>query len=178
LHQLLIQFDKEGTASPLFHYQYFMDLGEKVKQLAQQFLANESQFVVNVAVSSLQGPQKVTVVLDGDAGITIDDCATVSKQLLGALEQQGLIGENFTLEVTTPGLDRPLKLKRQYVKNIGRGMRLHLNDKKVVEGKLCEVTDDTITLEQEIGSGKKTEFMRNSFRFPDIEKAFVKILLK
>ena len=67
---------------------------------------------------------------------------------------QGLIGENFTLEVTTPGTDRPLKLNRQYVKNIGRGLKVHLLDKTIVEGKLAEVSSEHITLEQELGSGK------------------------
>lgn len=155
-----------------------MDLGEKINQLSHQFLANESQFVVNVTVSALQGPQKVTVALDGDHGVTIDDCAALSRKLLDSLEEQGLIGENFTLEVTTPGLDRPLKMKRQFFKNIGRGMRVHLNDKKVVEGKLCEVTEEKITLEQEMMAGKKKEFTKTSFAFPDIEKAYVQILLK
>ena len=155
-----------------------MDLGEKIRQLALRLLTNESQFVVGIAVSSLQGPQKVTVTVDGDNGVTIDDCATLSRALLASLEEQGLIGENFTLEVTTPGLDRPLKLKRQYFKNIGRGIKVHLTDKKIVEGKLCEVTEEHIPLEQEIGEGKKKELKKTAFFFPDIEKAFIQISFK
>jgi ribosome maturation factor RimP len=178
LHQLLIQFDKEGTASPLFCYRYFMDLGEKIKEIAQQLLVNPSLFIVNISVSSLSGPQKVTISLDGDNGVTIDDCADLSRQLLDRLEEEGLIGDNFTLEVTTPGTDKPLKLKRQFAKNTGRLLKLHLTDKKIAEGKLVALAEDNITLEIEKGEGKKKELSQETFSFESIEKAFVQISFK
>ena len=155
-----------------------MDLGERINLLAHQLLTHESQFVVGVAVSSLQGPQKITVTVDGDKGVTIDDCASLSRALLEILEKQQLVGENFTLEVTTPGLDRPLKLKRQFFKNIGRGIRVHLTNKKIVEGKLREVNEEQITLEQEVGERKKKELIKTVLPFPEIEKAFIQISFK
>ena len=66
-----------------------MILKENIENWARQALLNESQFLVDVVVSSKQGPQKVTVMLDGDHGITIDDCATLSRKLLNVLEEQG-----------------------------------------------------------------------------------------
>jgi ribosome maturation factor RimP len=154
-----------------------MDFAENIKQLAHPLLT-EDQFIVSVAVSGIQAPQKVTIALDGDKGVTIDDCASLSRQLLDVLETQGLVGENFTLEVTTPGTDRPLKLNRQYVKNIGRGLKLHLSNKTIVEGKLTEVSSEHITLEQEVGTGKKMEVKKTTLGFPEIEKAFVQISFK
>jgi ribosome maturation factor RimP len=154
-----------------------MVLKEKIANLAQQALLNESQFLVDVIVSSKQGPGKVTVILDGDHGITIDDCASLSRKLLTAMEEQGLT-ENFTLEVTTPGLDHPLKLKRQYRKNIGREMKLQLKDKTVERGKLMEVNENEIALEQEIKEGKKKEVKRTALPFTEIEKAIVQVSFK
>jgi ribosome maturation factor RimP len=155
-----------------------MDLGEKIRQLIPTLLTDESLFLVSVTVSALTGPQKVTVALDGDNGVTIDDCATLSRSLAGVLEEQGLIGDNFTLEVTTPGVDKPLLLKRQYVKNVGRGLKVYRKDKSILEGKLKQVTGEDIVLEQESGEGKKKEVKDVALPLADIEKALVQISFK
>jgi ribosome maturation factor RimP len=155
-----------------------MDLGEKIKQLVPPLLTDESLFLVGVTVSALQGPQKVTIALDGDKGVTIDDCAELSRKVSDALEELGLIGENFTLEVTTPGVDRPLLLKRQYIKNIGRRLKVYLKDKSTLEGKLKKVTEEDIVVEQETGEGKKKELKETSLPLADIEKALVQVSFK
>jgi len=117
------------------------------------------------------------VILDGDNSITIDDCANLSRELSGVLEENGLAGENYLLEVSTPGLDHPLKLKRQYKKNIGRSVKVKLSDKQV-EGKLTAVTEESITLSQEIGKGKKMETQTVEIQFSEIEKTFVLVSFK
>lgn len=117
------------------------------------------------------------VVLDGDNGITIDDCAILSRELSDVLEESGMAGENYLLEVSTPGLDQPLKLKRQYKKNIGRSVRVKLSDKQV-EGKLTAINEESITLSQEIGKGKKREVHTVEIRFSEIEKTFVLVSFK
>lgn len=155
-----------------------MNLNENIANLAKQALFNESQFLVDVVVSSKQGPQKVTVVLDGDRGITIDDCATVSRTLLKLLEEQGMAGDYFTLEVTTPGVDHPLKMKRQYVKNIGRSVKVQLNDKSVALGKLVAVDVDRITLEHEEKEGKTKTIKKTALPFSEIERAIVQVSFK
>ena len=86
MYHLLIQFDKEGTASPLFRCCYFMILKDNLENWARDALLNGDQFLVDVVVSSKQGPYKVTVILDGDHGITIDDCASVSRRLYQVME--------------------------------------------------------------------------------------------
>jgi ribosome maturation factor RimP len=155
-----------------------MILKEKIENWARQALLNDSQFLVDVVVSSKQGPQKVTVILDGDHGITIDDCATVSRKLLGVLEEQGEIGDNFTLEVTTPGVDHPLKTKRQYVKNIGRAVKIQLTDKIVEQGKLAAVDEATLVLEREEKKGKVKEVKKIVVPFSEIERAIVQVSFK
>jgi ribosome maturation factor RimP len=161
-----------------------MDLIDKVRELAQGCLADESLFLVEVIISSRAGA-RVLVILDGDKGVTIEVCTRVSRALAKMLDESGLIDDNYTLEVTTPGLDHPLKLKRQYYKNIGRGFKVHTKSKELVEGKLAEVNDQKIVLQQEIkGSlpagrqGKKMELKTIEIPFEHIEKAFVMVSFK
>lgn len=154
-----------------------MDLTEEIRKQTEPLLAS-GQFVVDVLVSSKHGPRKITVIVDGDEGMGIDDCADISRSLSKYLDESGLVQEdNYLLEVSTPGLDQPLKMKRQYRKNIGRSLKVKLKE-RTTEGKLTEVTDDNIVIVEERGSGKKKELTNVSIPFSDIEKAFVMISFK
>jgi len=152
-----------------------MDLKEKIKDLAEKSLTNPSHFLVEVAVSKHK-PWKFTVVVDGDRGITIDDCAAVSRALNESMESE--ISDPYTLEVSTPGLDHPLKLKRQYKKNIGRGLKVVRKDKSVLNGVLKQTEEEKIVIETEIGQGKRTELKVIEIPFTEIEKAFVTVSFK
>jgi ribosome maturation factor RimP len=155
-----------------------MNLNENIENWAAQALSDNSHFLVGVVVSSKNGPQKVTVTVDGDRGVTIDDCAAVSRRLLGILEEQGVVNDNFALEVTTPGVDHPLKMKRQYGKNIGRTVKIQLNDKTVESGKLLEVGEDTVTIEREEKNGKAKELKKMVLMFSEIERTTVQVSFK
>jgi ribosome maturation factor RimP len=154
-----------------------MGLEDEIKSLAEQKLSDPAQFIVDVVVSARKGPKKVLVVVDGDNGVSIDDCAELSREISQMLDESPLIDEAFTLEVSTPGLDQPLKLKRQYAKNIGRRLKVKLAD-KIEEGKLDGVSDEAITLITETGSGKKKESTIININFSQIEKAFVLVSFK
>ena len=162
----------EGTASPLF---VSMDLKEKIKELAEKSLANPAHFLVEVVVSKHK-PWKFTVIVDGDQGITIDDCANLSRALNESLEIE--VADPYTLEVSTPGLDHPLKLKRQYNKNIGRGLKVMRKDKSIVNGELKQTEEEKIIVETESGQGKKSEVKIIEIPFSEIEKAFVTVSFK
>jgi ribosome maturation factor RimP len=153
-----------------------MDQTEEIRKLAESKLA-PSQFVVDVVVSAKRAPGKVLLLVDSDQGITIDDCAEISRQLSQALDESPLLTDNYLLEVSTPGVDHPLRLKRQYVKNIGRKLRIKQGD-KTLEGKLTEVNDERIVLIQETGSGKTKEMTTTEVPFATIEKAFVLVSFK
>src|SRR5882672_1383080 len=130
-----------------------MDLKEKIKDLAEKGLTNPIHFLVEVVVSKHK-PWKFTVIVDGDQRISIDDCAALSRVLNESLESE--ISDPYTLEVSTPGLDHPLKLKRQYKKNIGRGLKVVRTDKSIVQGTLKQAEEEKIVVESESGHGKKT----------------------
>ena len=183
MHQLLISSTEGTEKSPLL-FDSYMDLIDKVRELAQSCLADESLFLVEVIISSRSG-SRVLVILDGDKGVTIEVCTRVSRALAKMLDESEIIDENYTLEVTTPGLDHPLKLKRQYYKNVGRGFKVHTKNKELVEGKLAEVNDQKIVLQQEIKEGNlpggrhgKMELKSIEVPFKDIEKAFVMVSFK
>lgn len=153
-----------------------MDVAEEIRRFAETKI-NEGQFIVDVIISSRKGPKKVSVIVDGDNGVNIDECADLSRELSKMLDETALIDENFTLEVSTPGVDFPLKLKRQYTKNIGRSLKVKQGE-KVIEGRLSEVFDDKIIIVQETGAGKKKETKNIEIPFTEIDKAFVLVSFK
>lgn len=154
-----------------------MDLTAEIRQLVEPNLAPD-QFLVDVLVSAKKSPGKVLVLLDGDQGINIDTCAEISRQLSKALDERNLIGDNYLLEVSTPGVDQPLKLKRQYHKHVGRSLKIKLQDGTQVEGKLAELKAEEIVLSQEIGSGKKKETKTVTIPFAAVDKTFVLVSFK
>lgn len=154
-----------------------MEIADRIRELAEKSKKDDSQFVVDVIVSLRKNPKKVLVILDGDHGVTIDDCADMNRALSGALDQERFLDDRYLLEVSTPGLDQPLKLKRQYYKNRNRKLRVKTSE-AVVEGVLADVTDEAITLEQESGNGKKKVVKHVVIPFAAIEKTFVLVSFK
>ena len=165
---------KEGTESPLFVCIDFMETAAQIKQLIDQKLANGPHFVLDVRVNARLNPPKVTAIVDGDNGITIDDCANISRALGDILEN---ILEDYTLEVTTPGADQPLKLSRQYTKHIGRNLKIELKDKAIVRGKLLAADAQGIAVEEEAKEKKAIKTIQK-LTFDQIEKTVVIISFK
>jgi ribosome maturation factor RimP len=153
-----------------------MDLSDEIKKLTEPALA-EDQFIVDVIAASKNGPGKILVIVDGDRGINIDACAEISRKLSKALDDAGLMQHNYLLEVSTPGVEHPLRLKRQYTKHIGRSLKIKLRE-EIVEGKLVALDGDNVTLSYETGSGKTKETQTRIIPFADIEKAFVLVSFK
>ncbi|NBP70444.1 MAG: ribosome maturation factor RimP [Cytophagia bacterium] len=156
-----------------------MDLVTNIRQLAEGLLSNDSLFIVEVSAVMKRKPGKILVVLDGDSGVSIEDCADLSRKLSESLDTLPEMDENYLLEVTTPGLDQPLKLHRQFKKNIGRVLKIKLKEEsKPAEGTLTMVSDNTITLSQKSGKGKKAEEKDLTIPFETIDKAFVTVSFK
>ncbi|MBL7863344.1 MAG: ribosome maturation factor RimP [Cyclobacteriaceae bacterium] len=134
-------------------------------------------FLVEV-IASAKNLSKITVVIDGDNGVTIDDCGELSRSLSSRLDEMDFGTSRYVLEVTTPGVDHPLKLQRQYVKNVGRGLKVQRRDKSLVSGKLDRADAAGVVLKQEIKEGKKVSEREIVIPFNDIEKAFVMVSFK
>ena len=135
------------------------------------------QFLVDVVASS-KNLSKITIVVDGDAGVTIDDCGEISRLLSGKLDELDFGTGRYVLEVTTPGLDQPLKLKRQYAKNVGRSLKVRRRDQSQVTGKLSQANEEGIVLLTETREGKVRQEQEVPILYQDIAKAFVIISFK
>ena len=155
-----------------------MDIASKIKDLAESRLSDDSHFVVDVLYLAKHRPPKVVVIVDGDKGVTIDACAGLSRELSTALDEMNWGDTPYLLEVSTPGLEHPLKLKRQYFKNVGRQFKLHLRNKSVVNGLLERATESGLTVDQEVREGNRTETRKIKIPFDEVEKAFVMVSFK
>lgn len=144
---------------------------DKVIEIAENRITNKEHFLVKVLIKGTPQRPKVIILVDGDNGISIDDCAAISRSISRDLE--AVIEEPFMLEVSSPGLDYPLGSHRQYKKNIGRKIRVNLTDHSSVKGKLKEVQENAIKIEQEIKKGKKKKSKELIIPFEEINKTKV-----
>ena len=124
----------------------------------------------------------IKVFLDADDGITIEKCTSVNKALYKYIEETGIFPDgNFSLEVSSPGVDEPLKLHRQYKKNTGRKVEVLMNDGNKIEGILLNAGNDAITIEESFdklrmkGRGNKTTIKTTTILFNQIKHTTVLI---
>ncbi len=150
-----------------------MDITSEIRALAESFLKDESYFIVDVISKGVTGRTKHLILLDGDNGVTIDDCASISRQVSYQIEERELIQDAFILEVSSPGLDHPLASERQFAKNVGRKLKIRLVDGTMIEGKLEGVSKEALEIEKEISEKKKMKLEKASVPFETIEKANV-----
>ncbi|RAJ01605.1 ribosome maturation factor RimP [Chitinophaga skermanii] len=125
-----------------------------IAQLVEPLLANEpGYFLVEVKIKPTNN---IKVFIDADQGASIDKLIAFNRALYPLIEASGIVpADDFSLEVSSPGLDEPLKNQRQYVKNIGRKVEVTLLDGTQKEGVLLAVDDSKLTLEQTIGKKKE-----------------------
>ncbi len=155
-----------------------MDLKQHITDLALGFLPNESYYLVEVIIKGLEAKQKVLVLIDGDDGVNIDVCASISRQIGHNLEENETIDKAYTLEVSSPGIDHPLLLTRQYQGRVNKRLKITLKTGDEVTGKLLEVSEEIIKVLKETKKGKKIETEEIELTFNDIEKSFVLISFK
>lgn len=120
---------------------------QAIENLVTAIIADDpAVFLVEIRIKPTNN---VKIFLDGDNGITIEQCISINRALFKQVEGSGLFpNDDFSLEVSSPGLDEPLKLPRQFRKNIGRLVEIMLHDGAKLEGKLTDVKEDSITVEE------------------------------
>ena len=146
-----------------------------IEKLVEESLgADPAYFLVEVRIIQANN---VKVFIDGDAGISIDKCVQVNRMLYKKFEELNFFPNgDFSLEVSSPGLDEPLKLGRQYQKNIGRQVEVLLNDGNKKEGRLVEMSADGIILEEARGEKKKKELSNNAYLFSNIKTTKIQVV--
>jgi ribosome maturation factor RimP len=152
---------------------------EQIESFLHQCLEGTDCFLVSFKVKPTNNYK---IFLDSDSGLTLEKCLKVNRQLRRSIEEVGIYPEgDFSLEVSSPGVDAPLKLHRQYHKNIGRSLEIELIDEeaKGITGKLVVVEDDKIILENIVKQKKSVktepEIIKTEVQLSDIKSATVVI---
>lgn len=146
----------------------------RIEELTNQVLINEPEyFLVSLRIKPTNN---VRVYLDGDNGLAIEKCVYFNRQLYKLIDESGLFppGE-FSLEVSSPGVDEPLKMHRQYNKNVGRLVEVIFIDGTKKEGKLVQAAENDIIIEETTGKGKKAVTQQIVIPFNNIKTTTVQI---
>jgi ribosome maturation factor RimP len=147
-----------------------------VKDIVDEALAlNGSLYLIELSISV---NNKVQVVVDGDNGVSLSECMRISRVINDNFDREV---EDFSLEVTTPDIAHPLKVKRQYIKNLNRILKVKTAEEEL-EGTLVSADEDTIVLQWKarepklVGKGKVTVDKVVTLEYNEIKEAKVKIL--
>lgn len=144
-----------------------------IRELAEQHLQGTDKYVVDVVVKA---GNVITIVIDSDTSVVIDDCSHLSKFVESSLDRDQ---EDFELRVTSYGADKPLILTRQYVKNLGRQLVVTKKDEQKVKGKLLSADQSMITLEPTPDKKKKESSPEPiKIAYSDIDQAKIVLSFK
>ena len=145
---------------------------EIVQKLLHPLLTDDI-FLVDIKIKPINN---IKIYLDADSGLGIERCIKINRALYKVMEEMSIYPEgDFSLEVSSPGIDEPLKLHRQYVKNTGRELEISLNDGSKQTGKLISVDDTGISIEFTEGKNKKAVVKQSTISFTEIKEAIVLI---
>ena len=153
-----------------------MDFRAKVEQLVHEFLETRKDlYLVDLKISA---GDDITVILDGDEGLSLQDCLDASRAIEFNLDREE---HDFSLQVMSPGLSEPLKLPRQFKKNMGREIEVLLNSDEKIQGEVVAVDEDKVTVvlryrrPKLIGKGKEDVVENKEIPYTEIKKALVVI---
>jgi ribosome maturation factor RimP len=149
-----------------------MALKDQIAQLVTPSVEEAGYFLEDVHVVTPGNQRIVTCIVDGETALNLDQVTSASKIISGLLDEAAFMGETpFTLEVTSPGIDRPLTLPRHFAKNVTRLLKVTLNDGNVVTGRITSSSETSVLLEV---VEKKTS-KEVSIELSDIKRAVVEI---
>lgn len=166
----------KGTRTvPFFYFIMASDpLITTVETMLNELLTDQpTDFLVSLKVKPTNN---IKIFLDSEDGMSIEKCVKYNRKLYHKIEEAALFPDgNFSLEISSPGVDEPIKNHRQYLKNIGRTLLVTCQDETQKEGKLMEVTDSAITIESTTGKGKKAETHQHTIGIENIKSAVVQV---
>lgn len=145
-----------------------------IEQLVNETLSAEPEyFLVEVKIKPANN---IKLYIDGDKGISIEKCVQFNRMIYKKITDAALYpAGDFSLEVSSPGIDKPLRSLRQYMKNIGRNVQVVFNDGSDKSGQLKGVTEADIILEEHFGKGKRAGVQQLVIPFSNIKTTTVQI---
>ena len=149
---------------------------QAVAALLENLLQEDPEyFIVDISIRPVHN---IRVFLDADTGVVIEKCVGYNRKLYRAIVESGLFPDGeFSLEVSSPGLEEPLKMHRQYVKNLGRMVEVTPVEGPVMTGIMTGVLADSISLTEEKGKGKKKEVTEHVILFQNRKSTKIQIVI-
>jgi ribosome maturation factor RimP len=135
-----------------------MLLTSQIEEIISPILEQSDAFLIDLSIKNSNAGLMIEIFIDNDAGITTDRCAEISRQIGKEIDAANIIEKRYHLVVSSPGIDRPLKLRRQYRRNIGRTMLVKHRVEHVAtqhHGVLIEANEDMIVLRLDDDSLKR-----------------------
>jgi len=134
----------------------FETLSGKIEELAKPHLEELQLEIVDLNIHQHKGEMTIRLLADKqDGGVTIDECSQLNRKICQAIEEQNLITSRYLLEVSSPGLDRPLRSTRDFLRAVSRDIRLYLSkpiqNKLEWEGLLKGIENEHLILESDEG---------------------------
>jgi len=149
-----------------------MALKDQISELVTPAVSDLGFYLEDVHVATPGSHRIVTCIVDGDASLNLDQVTTVSRVISELLDEAAFMGETpFTLEVTSPGVDRPLTQPRHFAKNVDRLLKIIKLDGSDVTGRILSNTDTDVTLTVTV----KKETIEQTVSLTDIKRAVVEI---
>jgi ribosome maturation factor RimP len=154
------------------HFLGMAEIIEKIHAFIETLLDGTDVFIVDIKIKPTNN---IKVFLDADDGFSIEKCVAVNRKLYHLIEESGMFPDgDFSLEVSSPGIDEPLMQRRQYKKNVGRKVAVTTADDKETIGMLTAVTDEGLTLEVKAPRAKEAVVVE--IPFENIKKTIVQII--
>ncbi len=149
-----------------------MALKDQISELVTPAVSDLGFYLEDVHVATPGNHRIVTCIVDGDLSLNLDQVTSLSRVISELLDEAAFMGETpFTLEVTSPGVDRPLTQPRHFAKNVDRLLKIVKLDGSEVTGRILSNTDLDVTLTVTV---KKETFEQN-VPLVDIKRAVVEI---
>jgi ribosome maturation factor RimP len=149
---------------------------EEILEILAEIITDPKFFVVEVKVSPSKIRKKITILMDSDEGLLVDDCASVSRQLGVILEEK--IEEAFTLEVSSPGVDFPITTRRQLDRVVGKELKVILRDEKEIMGVLLSSQEEVFELKPQKKKKEKVAPEPIKIRLDEMKEAYVQVSFK
>ncbi len=157
-----------------------ISIAERITELLEEKYRSDEAFADCYTVEvELKPNQRLYVFADSDSGMSFEKCRTISRYLESHIDAHNWLGEKYVLEVSSPGIGRPMKFPRQYKKNIGRTLAVSTTEGAHYTATLAEATDEHImlteTVVEKVDKKKVERVIETTIPYAQIQKAVVKL---
>ncbi|MDB5273370.1 MAG: Ribosome maturation factor RimP [Chitinophagaceae bacterium] len=151
------------------------DLKSRIAKIASEKAKEQGVHLVELTLTG-SGRVKILALIDSENGVTIDQCTKFSRSVTQETDLIPELDEGYVIEVSSPGVDRPLEFPFQYKKNIGRKIRVTLEEGEETEGELLTATEEGFSVK--LPGLKKKEFVNQEYQYQEVKKAKIIVSFK